>query len=107
MIRVLSFRPSNSISQGKHEIEPEVKYVGNMHGDETVGREMLINFIDFLCSNYGSNPRVTQLVDNTDIYIIPSMNPDGTFYRALHHVRLSNEFQASRQAEDLTLQGLI
>ena len=44
--------------------EPEVKYVGNMHGDESVGRECLILFIEYLCINYGKNDYITQLVNN-------------------------------------------
>jgi len=55
-----------------------------MHGDETVGREILIRFIHYLCSNYNRTSeegvRVTKLIDSTDIYIIPSMNPDGFEY---------------------------
>ena len=64
-------------------MEPKFKYVANMHGDETVGREILISFIDLLCSSYGKTgtefgDRITKLIDKTDIYIIPSINPDGT-----------------------------
>ena len=47
--------------------EPEVKYVGNIHGDESVGRECLILFIEYLCVNYGKNEYITQLVNNVSV----------------------------------------
>jgi len=68
---------------GIRENEPEVKYLANIHGDETVGREMTVYFIDQLLSQYNAAPstplsqRITKLIDSTDIYIIPSINPDG------------------------------
>lgn len=57
--------------------EPMFKYVGNMHGDEAVGREMLISLIYHLLSNYKKDEQVTYLIDNTNIFIMPSANPDG------------------------------
>uniref|UniRef100_A0A8C8SIX5 Carboxypeptidase M n=1 Tax=Pelusios castaneus TaxID=367368 RepID=A0A8C8SIX5_9SAUR len=56
---------------------PEFKYIANMHGDETVGREMLLHLIDFLVTNDKRDPVVTRLIDSTRIHIMPSMNPDG------------------------------
>lgn len=56
---------------------PEFKYIANMHGDEIVGREMMMRLIRELVTNDGKNQRITQLLDSTQIYIMPSMNPDG------------------------------
>lgn len=57
--------------------EPMVKYVANMHGDESVGRELLIILGQYLLDRYGKDDRISRLVNQTDIYLMPSMNPDG------------------------------
>ncbi|RXM92867.1 Carboxypeptidase D [Acipenser ruthenus] len=57
--------------------KPKLKYVGNMHGDETVSRQVLVYLIEYLLDRYGKDDRITKLVDEADINIMPSMNPDG------------------------------
>lgn len=56
-------------------LKPKFKYVANMHGDEAVGREMMIALIYYLLLNSKSDARVNRLLSTTDIYILPSMNP--------------------------------
>ena len=57
--------------------EPMFKYVGNMHGDEVISRQILIYLIQYLCDSYSTDRRVKKIVDSTNIFILPSMNPDG------------------------------
>ncbi|MBC7538634.1 MAG: succinylglutamate desuccinylase/aspartoacylase family protein [Bacteriovorax sp.] len=56
---------------------PEFKYIANMHGDEIVGREVMLRFIKECVENYGKDPRLTTLLDKFQIHILVSMNPDG------------------------------
>ncbi len=63
------------------EIEPEFKYISSMHGDEITGRELTTFMIEEIAEKYGKDREITELVDNTEIYIMPSMNPDGSEMR--------------------------
>ena len=60
------------------EIEPEFKYISSMHGDEITGRELTTLFIEEIADKYGKDKELTDLVNSTEIYIMPSMNPDGS-----------------------------
>jgi len=56
-------------------LKPKFKWIANMHGDETIGREIMIALIYYLILNSNTDTRVNQLLTSTDIYIMPTMNP--------------------------------
>lgn len=61
------------------EVEPEFKYISSMHGDEIVGRELMQNFIEDIGAAYvAGDKEITKLVNEAEIFIMPSMNPDGS-----------------------------
>ena len=59
------------------EAEPEVHYMSTLHGDEPVGTVLCLELIKYLTSTYASNNDVKNIVDTTEIWIMPLMNPDG------------------------------
>ncbi|XP_051906560.1 LOW QUALITY PROTEIN: adipocyte enhancer-binding protein 1 [Hippocampus zosterae] len=67
-----------SDNPGEHEMgEPEFRYTAGLHGNEVLGRELLLLLMQFLCKEYkDENPRVRRLVDGVRIHLVPSLNPD-------------------------------
>ncbi|KAJ9675512.1 hypothetical protein PVL29_024439 [Vitis rotundifolia] len=62
---------------GEEEAEPAFKFIGNVHGDEPVGRELLLLLANWLCDNHMKDPLATLIIENVHLHILPSMNPDG------------------------------
>lgn len=62
------------------ETEPEVLYNAVHHAREPQSMTQMIFYMYYLLENYGSDPEVTYLVDNTEMYFIPLVNPDGYVY---------------------------
>lgn len=49
-----------------------------MHGNEVVGKEMLLYLMVAMCELYKKGDELTNfIVSQTRVHILPSMNPDG------------------------------
>ena len=79
--QILALKISDSV--GIHEDEPQFFYTSSMHGDETVGYVLTLRLADYLLTQYGQptteGERVTNLVNNMEIWLNPLSNPDGTY----------------------------
>jgi hypothetical protein len=71
---VISDRPEMA------EDEPEVLLTSTIHGDETGGFVLLLRLADHLITGYGEDAAITSLVDETELWINPNANPDGTYF---------------------------
>jgi len=62
------------------EPEPQVLYTALHHAREPESISQLIFYMWYLLENYATDPEVQALVDNTEMYFIPCINPDGYLY---------------------------
>jgi len=67
----------NNSATGKADSKPAMWVDGNIHGNEVQGGEAVVYLAWYLLENYGSNERVTELVDGSAFYLLPMVNPDG------------------------------
>lgn len=59
------------------EDEPAVYYMGAHHAREPISTEVVMGLINHLLNNYGSDDEITDMVNASEIYIVPIVNPDG------------------------------
>jgi carboxypeptidase T len=62
------------------EGEEEVLYTSLHHAREPASLSQLIFYMWWILENYGTNEEVTYLVDETEMYFVPMINPDGYIY---------------------------
>lgn len=60
------------------EAEPEVLFTCNIHAREHLTTEMCLHIIQRFTDGYGTDPTVTEFVDGREIFVAPSLNPDGS-----------------------------
>lgn len=62
------------------EPEPEVYVDGGIHAHEHLATEQALALIHWLVDGYGTDARTTAIVDSTEVWIAPMVNPDGAMY---------------------------
>ena len=50
---------------------------GCIHGNEWEGGEACLYLAEYLLINFGSNETITQILNSSEVYIVPLVNPDG------------------------------
>ncbi len=57
--------------------KPEMLYTAVHHAREPGGLSILIYYMWYLLENYNTDPAIQYLINNTELYFIPLVNPDG------------------------------
>jgi len=73
---IWGFRVSDN-SEVDETDEPEILFTSLHHAREPMSLTQMIFQLWHLLENYESDPRVTYLIDNTEMYFVPCLNPDG------------------------------
>lgn len=67
-------------SSTENQTLPGIKLIGSIHGNELLPVPLLLRFASFLLEEYDTSSDVRFLVDHSDLWIMPLMNPDGYVY---------------------------
>ena len=59
------------------EDEPSVYYMGAHHAREPISTEVTMTVLEHIITNYGTDPTITDNVNNSQIWFIPLVNPNG------------------------------
>ena len=68
-----------------NENEPEILYDAVHHAREPMSVHQLIFYMWYLLENYTSNPEIQTIINNTELYFVPFVNPDGFIYNETTH----------------------
>ncbi len=62
------------------ENEPQILYSGIHHAREPISMHQLIFYMWYLLENYDTDLEVQSIVNNSELYFVPVVNPDGYLY---------------------------
>ena len=75
-LNITGLRLTRGADRPRALLRPLVWLVGNMHGNEVVGREILTH-LALLLATVEDDPRLDRILQSSEVHIVPSVNPDG------------------------------
>ncbi|MEU7424132.1 M14 family metallopeptidase [Streptomyces sp. NPDC040750] len=75
---IVAIKVSDNV--GTDEDEPEVLFTAHQHAREHLTVEMALYLLRELGAGYGTDSRITNIVNSREIWIVPDLNPDGGEY---------------------------
>ncbi|MBQ1024151.1 M14 family metallopeptidase [Micromonospora sp. C95] len=74
---ILAIKVTKNATKVKDGKRPAVLYGGTQHAREWITPEMTRRLMHHVLTSYGSDREITRLVDTTELWFIPVLNPDG------------------------------
>ena len=68
------------LPQSNEPAEPKALFTAVHHAREPVGMHQLIFFMWYLLENYAGNDEIKNMLNNSDLYFVPCLNPDGYIF---------------------------
>jgi len=68
----------------KADEKPAMLYTGNIHAREWIGHELGLKFIEYIAKNQNIDPELERSLEDSAIYMVPCLNPDGYEYSRKH-----------------------
>ena len=73
--QIWAVKLSNNVEQ--IEDEPAFYFVGEHHAREPISLETVMGILVHLLEGYGIDPEITDIVNTSEIWFVPLLNPDG------------------------------
>jgi Zinc carboxypeptidase len=74
---ILVLKVTKQASRIRDGARPSVLYVSTQHAREWITPEMNRRLMHYVLDRYGRDPRITRLLDTTELWFEPVANPDG------------------------------
>ncbi len=74
---IYAMRVTKRADRTRAGARPAVLYISTQHAREWISPEVNSRLLNYLLSNYGTDDRVTDIVDTTELWFVIAANPDG------------------------------
>ena len=64
--------------------KPAMLFTGSVHAREWIGHELALKFIEYVATNQDVDPELEKSLNESTIYMVPCLNPDGYEYSRKH-----------------------
>ena len=64
--------------------KPAMLFTGSVHAREWIGHELALKFIEYVAENQNVDPELEKSLNESTIYMVPCLNPDGYEYSRKH-----------------------
>jgi len=97
---------SDNPDQNEMADEPQILYTALHHAREPMSMAQLVYFMWYVLENYDKNPEIKYLVDNTELFFMPCVNPDGYLYNQAQAPNGGGNWRKNRNYDTEAPQGV-